>query len=39
MIIKTSHANTPDWKDLHVHSILHEQLLPLEEIEIGRAHV
>ncbi len=32
MIIKTSHANTPDWKDLHVHSILHEQLLPLEEI-------
>ena len=32
MIIQTSHANTPVWKDLHVHSILHEQLLPLEEI-------
>ena len=32
MIIKTSHANTPEWKDLHVHSILHEKLLPLEEI-------
>ena len=32
MIIKTSYANTPEWKDLHVHSILHEKLLPLEEI-------
>ncbi|NLZ95732.1 MAG: glycosyltransferase family 1 protein [Bacteroidales bacterium] len=32
MIIQTSHANSPDWKDLQVHSILHEQLLPLEEI-------
>ena len=32
MIIKTSHANSPDWKDLHIHSILHKELLPLEEI-------
>ncbi|HHW81296.1 MAG TPA: glycosyltransferase family 1 protein, partial [Bacteroidales bacterium] len=32
MIIKTSHANSPNWKDLQIHSILPEQLLPLEEI-------
>ena len=32
MIIKTSHANSPNWKDLHVHSILHKELLPLEKI-------
>jgi starch phosphorylase len=32
MIIKTSHANSPNWKDLQIHSILHEELLPLEEI-------
>ena len=32
MIIKTSHANSPNWKDLQIHSILHEELLPLEKI-------
>ena len=32
MIIKTSHANSPNWKDLQIHSILHKELLPLEEI-------
>ncbi len=32
MIIETSHANTPTWKDLQVHSVLPEQLLPLKEI-------
>ncbi len=32
MIIKTSHANSPNWKDLQIHSILNEELLPLEEI-------
>ena len=32
MIIETSHANTPIWKDLQVHSALPEQLLPLQEI-------
>lgn len=32
MIIKTSHANSPNWKDLQVHSILNEELLPLEKI-------
>ena len=32
MIIETSHANTPSWKDLQVHSVLPEQLLPLKEI-------
>ena len=32
MIIETSHANNPVWKDLQVHSVLPEQLLPLQEI-------
>ncbi len=32
MIIKTSNSNTPVWRDLQAHSILPEQLLPLEEI-------
>ena len=32
MIIKTSHANSPNWKDLQIHSVLPEQLLPLEKI-------
>ena len=32
MIIQTSHANTPIWKDLQVHSVLPEQLLPLQAI-------
>ena len=32
MIIQTSHANSPIWKDLQVHSVLPEQLLPLKEI-------
>ncbi len=32
MIIKASYSNTPVWRDVHVHSILPEELRPLEEI-------
>ena len=32
MIIKTSYSNTPVWRDVHVHSILPEELRPLDEI-------
>ena len=32
MIIKASYSNTPVWHDVHVHSILPEELRPLEEI-------
>ena len=32
MIIKTSYSNTPVWRDLQAHSILPDQLLPLQEI-------
>ena len=32
MIIQTSHANTPTWRDLQIHSVLPEQLIPLQEI-------
>lgn len=32
MIIKSSHSNTPIWKDIHVHAELPDRLRPLEEI-------
>lgn len=32
MIIKASYSNSPVWRDVHVHSILPEELRPLEEI-------
>ncbi|MEA4978639.1 MAG: alpha-glucan family phosphorylase, partial [Petrimonas sp.] len=32
MIIKASYSNTPIWRDVHVQSILPEQLRPLDEI-------
>ena len=32
MIIKTSNSNTPVWRDLQAHSILPDQLIPLQEI-------
>lgn len=32
MIIQTSNTNSPVWRDVHVHSILPEELRPLEEI-------
>ncbi len=32
MNIKTSYSNTPVWRDLQAHSILPEELLPLQEI-------
>ena len=32
MIIRTSYSNIPVWRDVHVHSILPEELRPLDEI-------
>lgn len=32
MIIQTSNTNNPVWRDVHVHSVLPKELLPLEEI-------
>ena len=32
MIIKPSNSNEPVWRDLHVHSVLPKELLPMDEI-------
>lgn len=32
MIIKSSHSNSPIWRDIHVHSVLPAELAPLQEI-------